>query len=549
MLTAQAWFEHDGQSEGWRPLVSQWETQSAMTGFSAYDAGMTGGMDTTGFFGAVFDGRYVYFVAQHDQVTRSGKFLRYDTHGEFKDAHSWSVYDASRTEGLLTRGFYGAVFDGRYVFFCPRHDGSALHSRALRYDTHGGFTDPANWSAYDVGLPQSSQSAAYDGRYIYFCPGQELRPRVDPKQGDTDGSPKITGTPPELVAVAAGKIIRHDTQGEFKASRSWVVFDASKVDDLDTRDFDGAVFDGRYVYFMPLSFGAVLRYDTRGDFQQRDSWAAFNAGALGVVRCVGAIFDGRYVYPVPYGDTEVAARYDTTRDFYAAESWQSYPIKETVGLSVQGYDGAAFDGRYVYYIPFWDPNPAIGFHGVLLRYDTQGDFTDPSAWSAADGGMVDGLLTTGFNAGAFDGRFLYCAPWRDGHAPAGTMVGHGRVLRYDTADGRGCFRLMACDLGHNGGLCAALPGPSFMVNTTRGPISIAAHRPLSAGRHHLAGVYDGETLSLYIDGELAASRAAYRQELVQHATPVQIAPGVDGEVMTEARDAQWVRAQFRARRT
>ena len=38
--------------------------------------------------------------------------------------------------------------------------------------------------------------------------------------------------------------------------------------------------------------------------------------------------------------------------------------------------------------------------------------------------------------------------------------------------------------------------------------TIAAHRALEAGRHHMAGVYDSATLSLYIDGACAAKRSA-----------------------------------------
>ena len=35
-----------------------------------------------------------------------------------------------------------------------------------------------------------------------------------------------------------------------------------------------------------------------------------------------------------------------------------------------------------------------------------------------------------------------------------------------------------------------------------------AHRSLAPGRHYLAGTYDGRALKLYVDGELAAARAA-----------------------------------------
>ena len=42
---------------------------------------------------------------------------------------------------------------------------------------------------------------------------------------------------------------------------------------------------------------------------------------------------------------------------------------------------------------------------------------------------------------------------------------HGKILRYDTLGTNGAFSLRYCDYGHNGGLCAAVPGPSFLVNT------------------------------------------------------------------------------------
>ena len=82
------------------------------------------------------------------------------------------------------------------------------------------------------------------------------------------------------------------------------------------------------------------------------------------------------------------------------------------------------------------------------------------------------------------------------------------MLRCDTLGADGAFSLRYCDYGHNGGLCAAVPGPSFLVNTDAGVRSIASHHPLTGGRHHLLGTYDGSTLRLWIDGELVASREA-----------------------------------------
>ena len=50
------------------------------------------------------------------------------------------------------------------------------------------------------------------------------------------------------------------------------------------------------------------------------------------------------------------------------------------------------------------------------------------------------------------------------------------MLRYDTVGTRGAFSLRFSDLGHNGGLNAALPGSRFLVNTEHGPVSAAANR-------------------------------------------------------------------------
>ena len=84
----------------------------------------------------------------------------------------------------------------------------------------------------------------------------------------------------------------------------------------------------------------------------------------------------------------------------------------------------------------------------------------------------------------------------------------GCILRYDTVGDDAAFSLRYSDYGHNGGLCAAVPGPSFIINTGAGPFSVAAHRPMAPGWHHLAGVYDGARISLFVDGLRVAERAA-----------------------------------------
>ena len=71
------------------------------------------------------------------------------------------------------------------------------------------------------------------------------------------------------------------------------------------------------------------------------------------------------------------------------------------------------------------------------------------------------------------------------------------------------FSLRLTDLGHQGGLNAAVPGPAFVCNTADGTVrSAAAHKPLaqSAGRHTLIGIFDCGHVKLFVDGELVAER-------------------------------------------
>ena len=550
-LTVEAWVDmRESRAEAWQEIVGQWQPLETWGEFEAYDAGFTSGLETIGFFGAVFDGRYVYFVPQHDRTTRHGRVLRYDTHAGFKDPDAWQGYDAGQTDGLETKGYYGAVFDGRFVYFVPRRTAETFHSRVLRLDTRGGFQDKASWAAYDAGLDRSYQSAAFDGRYIYFTPGHRAVHKSEVDDPEACASPPVTGMDPDYVLLGNSLVLRHDTRGEFKDPANWTTHDAAGTDGLNTCDYDGAVFDGRFVYFMPLSTGVVLRYDCHAPFDSPGGWSAFDANPLGLKLAVGGVFDGRYIYIAPYGETDAAVRYDTRGDFTDPARWQSYATLRTAGLETTGFDGAVFDGRFVYYIPYYDGGTF--FHGITLRHDTRGDFDDPASWSCRDAGQTDGLTTVGFNGGAFDGRFIYYAAWIDGECePGKTLVGNGRIPRYDTLGDQGSFSLRYADCGHNGGLNASAPGPRFIVNTAEGARSAAAHQMPEAGRHHLVGTYDGRELCLYLDGECVARQAGGGSVTVSRA-PLRAGgetlPGTIEHIAiaTTAHHADWVRERFRA---
>ena len=135
------------------------------------------------------------------------------------------------------------------------------------------------------------------------------------------------------------------------------------------------------------------------------------------------------------------------------------------------------------------------------------------------------------------------------------MLTHGQVLRCDTAGADACFALKYVECGHNGGLCAAVPGPAFVVNAQRGAVSVQAHRHPGAGWHHLAGVYDGERAFLYLDGE-QVGMAVGAGLLIGGGREIAVG-GLGGErgrfrgkvalvrIAATARSAGWIRAACR----
>ncbi len=381
--------------------------------FAAYAATNVNGMTTVGYAGAVFDGRYVYFVPYQNGVSAHGRVLRYDTQGTFTNAASWSGYDASQTGSGGATGYTGGVFDGRYVYFSP----TAAHGRVLRYDVQGGFTNSTSWALYDAGATDGYdatgfQGAAFDGRFVYLVPHFNN-----------------TGT------HWNGIVVRYDTQGPFTNVASWHAYDAGATGGLNTKGYSSGIFDGRYVYFIPVfnggPNGCVLRYDPQGPFTNAASWAAYDAGHTGGLPSTnfkGAVFDGRFLFFVPYlnsGDC-IVLRYDVQGVFTNAASWSAYNATNTSGLMTDGYDGAVFDGRYVYFVPYQNSQSST-FHGRVLSYDTQAVFNNPASWRAFDAGATGGLHCLGYVGAVSDGRYVYFSPFRNN---ADNF--QGNVLRFDS---------------------------------------------------------------------------------------------------------------------
>ena len=378
--------------------------------FTAYAATNVNGLTTVGYAGAVFDGRYVYFVPYQNSVGPHGRVLRYDSRGDFAAAASWMAYDASSTGAGGAVGYTGGVFDGRFVYFSP----TAGHGRVLRLDTQGVFTNATSWALFDAGTTDGFdttgfQGAAFDGRFVYLVP----------HFNKTNWN---------------GIVVRYDTHSAFTNASSWHAWDAGGTSGLATKGYSSGIFDGRYVYFIPVFSGApngcVLRYDPQSPFTNAASWIAYDAGHTGGLPSTnfkGAVFDGRFIFFAPYvnGGDCVVLRYDAQGAFTNGSSWTAYNATNTSGLATDGYDGAVFDGRFVYFTPYANAQTSV-FHGRVLSYDTHQEFTNSAGWQAFDAGNTSGLQSQGYVGAVSDGRYIYFSPYRN--IPNNFQ---GNVLRFD----------------------------------------------------------------------------------------------------------------------
>ena len=221
-------------------VVARFDTQASFAdpkAWATFDT-RTVNPNAEGYYGATFDGRYLYLSPYSNGYGSYSSYVtRYDTKGPLTDAASWSVFD-STTVDANAKGFFGATFDGRYAYFVPYSGEGSPGGRLLRYDTRSDYASPSSWSTFDTAaLGAAPQGALFDGRYVYLVPS---------------ASPRGPN----------GLVVRLDTQGSFAAAESWTTFDVS-ASNPDAVWFFGGAFDGRYVYFLPGVGKSIVRFDAR----------------------------------------------------------------------------------------------------------------------------------------------------------------------------------------------------------------------------------------------------------------------------------------------
>jgi hypothetical protein len=270
------------------------------------------------------------------------------------------------------------------------------------------------------------------------------------------------GTRSALDGTSAATATRVATPGggachDWTEVRYWQVYQSQ-------RTVHGGAFDGRYLYFYGVS--AVLRFDTQGAFDDPGAWATADVSSLlhgwgDGYGLDGAVFDGRYIYFVPHGPT--AVRYDTTAEFGDSQAWETMSLGDLPSPVYGGFGGGVFDGRYIYFFPAFpvdNASPPARNQPRPVRFDTTGAFSNPGSWQSTSPSplIVDGWWTYG-GGGVFDGRYVYYVAnkvyqWHPPNPPP------PQTMRYDTTR----------DF-EDPGAWAAAPSDSFGVEVV--PVSLS----------------------------------------------------------------------------
>ena len=206
----------------------------------------------------MFDGRYVYYVPYYNATAYDGIVMRFDPQSAagFADKSSWTSFDTA-TLTADDNGYYGAAFDGRYLYFEQHYDGSVLPPSALSY------------GAYIVRYDTRRRSPRRR-RGRNTC--RPASTRIPARRSMADSFTSRVTSP---GSAYEGVSVRYDTQAGFTDPSAWSDYDASALN-AHAKGWDGAACDGQYVYMVPdydgVPEGVVVRFEAKSASWLPRSW-------------------------------------------------------------------------------------------------------------------------------------------------------------------------------------------------------------------------------------------------------------------------------------
>jgi hypothetical protein len=376
-----------------------------------------------------------------------------DAEAPFDLPARWTSYKPPGTSGAT---YQAGPYDGRFAYFLlnvPTGNASAV----VRYDTEAPFDAPESWATFPVvGVADVSahRALAFDGRYL-----------------------TLPGTRTLDAGTLTGVSLRFDTQrpADFLSPSAWEVFDTKPFTDGGVgypaaATIDGGLYlgsssanifpmhhaplaapdagweqagvtnttggnvlgagcTGPFLYFIGQ---AALRYDLRKPFGDPTAWegmalSAFgpdHAGYTGTISTPSHVYTSQASAPADGGDRKWRVARTSPTDVLDA-GFEFREVAKTNPLAT-GALGGAFDGRYVYFAPFPRGTPLPGT--VYLRYDTQQPFDADSAWASVTGTAL-GFGVYSHRGAVFDGMYVY-------FPPGGTNV---PFVRYRATDVKSAF--------------------------------------------------------------------------------------------------------------
>ncbi len=369
-----------------------------------------------------------------------------DEYTKISKENNWQRMSMSTAQGAtyVDDAYGGIAYDGRYVYYTP-YDSDTF----IRFDTKGtSFTTAADWAQMSMSTAQGGaaldsayEGVVYDGRYLYYSPlNSDTFLRLDTKGtsfttvGDwsqmsmstAQGAAALDGAYMGVhydgryiyyYPLSSDTFLRFDTQGtSFTTAGDWQKMNMSTALGAAALDnaYAGISYDGRYIYYSPNDADTFIRFDTQGTSftttadWQRMSMSTAQGAAIVASAYMETTFDGRYIYYSPM-NSATFLRFDTQgTSFTTAGDWEQISMSTAHGAAAtaSAYTGVNYDGRYVYYISFAS--------ATFLRFDTQGtSFTTAGDWSQMSMSTAQGAaaVNQAYRRGSYDGQYLYYAPY------------------------------------------------------------------------------------------------------------------------------------------